>query len=293
MTSLCEAYIIAQSVEEALQALASADGPSCLLAGGSDLLLELQQGNHPRVHTLVDVTGIEEMCALEVREDSLFIGASVTLTRLANSSRVKTHAMALAEAAALMGNPQVCNVATIGGNVAHALPAADGTISLLALDAQVEVADLYGRHMVPLQSMFRGPGVSTLDPCGEVLVGFHLPLQEYGQASAFTRRVNPQGIALAILNMAIWLQRDDDRLTDIRMAVGPSGPIPRRMHSAEEVLRQQVPSKDFRTQAVEALRTEAHFRTSSHRATAEYRQHLAGVLLEEALSSAWHRAGIR
>lgn len=60
MTSLCEAYIIAQSVEEALQALASANGPACLRAGGSDLLLELQQGNHPRVHTLVDVTGIEE-----------------------------------------------------------------------------------------------------------------------------------------------------------------------------------------------------------------------------------------
>jgi carbon-monoxide dehydrogenase medium subunit len=124
-------------------------------------------------------------------------------------------------------------------------------------------------------------------------VGFHLPLLANGQASAFARRVNPQGIALAILNMAIWLQRDDDRLTDIRMAVGPSGPIPLRMHSAEEVLRMQVPSKDIHAKAVEALRAEAHFRTSRHRATAEYRYHLVGVLLEEALSGAWHRAGSR
>jgi carbon-monoxide dehydrogenase medium subunit len=293
MTSLCEAYITAQSVEEALQALDSAPGPARLLAGGTDLLLELQQGHQPRVHTLVDVTGIEEMCALEVREGFLFIGASVTLARLANSSLVKAHAQALAEAAELMGNPQVCNVATIGGNVAHALPAADGTISLLALDAQVEVADLHGRRRVRLQSLFRGPGVSTLDPCGEVLVGFHLPLKENEQASAFARRVNPQGIALAILNMAIWLQRDRDKLTDIRMAVGPSGPIPLRMHFAEEVLTNQVPSKEILAKAVEALRAEAHFRTSRHRATAEYRYHLVGVLLEEAFSSAWQRAGSR
>ena len=271
----------------------SAPGPARLLAGGTDLLLELQQGHHPRVHTLVDVTGIEEMCALEVREGFLFIGASVTLARLANSSLVKAHAQALAEAAELMGNPQVCNVATIGGNVAHALPAADGTISLLALDAQAEVADLHGRRRVRLQSLFKGPGISTLDPCGEVLVGFHLPLKEIGQASAFARRVNPQGIALAILNMAIWLQRDRDKLTGIRMAVGPSGSIPLRMHSAEEVLTNQGPSKEILAKAVEALRTEAHFRTSRHRATAEYRYHLVGVLLEEAFSSAWHRAGSR
>ena len=79
-----------------------------------------------------------------------------------------------------MANPQVCNVATIGGNVAHALPAADGTISLLALDAQAEVANPNGRRKFPLQALFKGPGESTLDPGRDLLVGFYLPLQEKG-----------------------------------------------------------------------------------------------------------------
>jgi carbon-monoxide dehydrogenase medium subunit len=291
MTSLCEEYILARSVEEALQALEAGRGSARLLAGGSDLLLELQQGTHSPVHTLVDVTGIEEMCTLEVRHGNLFIGAAVTLSELAMSTMVKAHATALADAAALMANPQVCNVATIGGNISHALPAADGTIALLALDAQAEVAHLQGRRMVPLSALFNGPGESTLDPCGEVLVGFELPLQGIGQASAFARRVNPQGIALAILNMAIWMERRGERVSDIRIAVGPAGPIPLRMRAAEKALTNQVPTEEILAHALEELRREARFRTSQHRATSEYRYHLAGVLMEEAFSNAWYRAG--
>jgi CO/xanthine dehydrogenase FAD-binding subunit len=196
-------------------------------------------------------------------------GASVTLSRLACSPLIKHHTQALADAAAVMGNPQVCNMATIGGNVAHALPAADGTISLMALDAQAEVANINGRRMVPLQALFKGPGESTLVPGFDLLVGFYLPLQEKEQASAFARRINPQGIALAILNMAIWLERIGDRIIDIRLAVGPSG---------------------VQARALEELLKETHFRTSPHRATAEYRRHLAGVLLQEALTMAWQRA---
>ena len=97
------------------------------------------------------------------------------------------HAQALADAAALMANPQVCNVATIGGNVAHALPAADGTISLLALDARAEVANMNGRRILPLRALFKGPGESTLDPDHDLLVGFYLPLGRKGSTSAFVR----------------------------------------------------------------------------------------------------------
>ena len=254
-------------------------------------MLELQQGAHSPVKVLVDITQVEEMCALEVRQQSLYIGAAVTLARLAKSSLVKIHARVLADAASLMANPQVCNVATIGGTVAQALPAADGSIALLSLDAQAEIADSHGRRRVPLQTLFRGPGQSTLDPCGEVLVGFYLPLATQGQASAFTRRVNPQGIALALLNVALWLQRKDEHIEGIRIAVGPSGPIPGRMEAAEKALGGHPPSPEVEALALEAILVEAHFRTSLHRATAEYRRHLVGVLLEEALTTAWKRAG--
>jgi CO/xanthine dehydrogenase FAD-binding subunit len=290
MKSLCDEYILAQTVDEALQSLSAARGAARIVSGGSDLLVEIQQGNHPAVHMLVDVTEIEGMCALEIRDTSLFIGASVTLTRLMNSSLIKQHAQALADAAALMGNPQVCNVATIGGNIAHALPAADGTISLLALDAQAEVANMNGRRMVPLSGLFKGPGESTLDPGCDLLVGFYLQLHENGQASAFARRISPQGIALAILNIAIWLQRKDEQVANIRIAVGPSGPVPLRMIAAEKALIGQTPSPEIQAYALDELLQEAHFRTSRHRASAEYRRHLAGILLQEAFTSAWQRA---
>ena len=292
MKSLCDEYILTHTVEEALHILSASHGSARIVSGGSDLLLELQQGSHPPVRMLVDVTEVVEMCALEIREGSLFIGASVTLTRLKNSSLIKQHTQALVDATVLMANPQVCNVATIGGNVAQALPAADGTISLLALDAQAEVANLNGRSRVPLQALFKGPGESTLDPGNDLLVGFYLPLQEKGQASAFARRISPQGIALAILNMAVWLQREDDRIINVRIAVGPSGPVPLRMLAAEKVLIGQSFSPEVQACALYELLKEAHFRTSLHRATAEYRHHLAEVLLQEAITKAWQRAGL-
>ena len=291
MSNLCEEYILSHSVAEALQRLAAARPSARVLAGGSDLLLELQQGLRPPVKVLVDITQVEEMCAVEVRDQGLYIGAAVTLSQLAHSSLVRQYAGALADAAALMGNPQVCNVATIGGNVAHALPAADGTIALLALDAQAEIADCLGRRRQGLQTLFKGPGVSSIDPCGEILVGFYLPLAESGQASAFVRRVNPQGIALALLNVAIWLERRQGLIGDIRIAVGPSGPIPARMRAAEKVLSGQAPDPEVQALAMTALLEEAHFRTSLHRATVEYRRHLLSVLLNEALTTAWSRAG--
>jgi CO/xanthine dehydrogenase FAD-binding subunit len=285
----CEEYHITHTVDDALNILFASSGTARIVAGGSDLLLEIQQGTHPRVRTLVDVTEIEEMRALEICGDQLFIGAAVTLTRLANSPLVQRHTQALADAAALMANPQVCNVATIGGNVAHALPAADGTIALLALDTQAEVANIDGRRRLPLQALFKGPGISTLNAGMDLLVGFYLPLCGKQQASAFARRVNPQGIALAMLNVAVWLKRDEERVEDIRIAVGPSGPVLARMKGTETVLRGTIQSRALREQALEALLKEAHFRTSPYRASAGYRHHLAGVLLEEAFTTAWQR----
>jgi CO/xanthine dehydrogenase FAD-binding subunit len=154
------------------------------------------------------------------------------------------------------------------------------------------VANLNGRSRVPLQALFKGPGESTLDPGNDLLVGFYLPLQEKGQASAFARRISPQGIALAILNMAVWLQREENRILNVRIAVGPSGPVPLRMLAAEKVLISQSFSPEVQACALEELLKEAHFRTSLHRATAEYRHHLAEVLLQEAITKAWQRAGL-
>jgi len=283
-------YHLAKNIPDALRALTEAPGPARLIAGGTDFLLDLQQGRHPPVHTLVDITRVPEMTALEVRQGRLYVGAAVPLNQIVASPLVGQHAQALVEAAGLIGGPQVRNTATLGGNVAHALPAGDGTIALLALDAQAEVADQSGFRIVPIKALFSGPGRSTLDPHREVLTGFYLPLRGPGQGSSFYRIMRPQGVAIAILNMGLWLQREGDRIFDIRIAIGPSGPTPYRASAAEEALRSQSPSGQAIEYAIKALLDEAQFRTSRHRATAGYRSEMALVLLKETLSAAWERS---
>lgn len=288
--TLWKNYFLADSIPAALQALTEAEGPSRLIAGGTDLLLELQQDRHLPVHTLVDVTSIPELGVIELREEHLFVGAAVPLSQIVASPLLQQHAEALVEASGLIGGPQVRNTATLGGNVSHALPAADGTIALLALDAQAEVASPEGQRLVPTESLFIGPGKSALDPRKELLCGFYLPLLSSGQSSAFRRVMRPQGVALPILNLAIWLLRSNESIAGIRIAIGPAGPRPLRARETENALRGQRITPDIIEKASGALLSESIFRTSPQRASAAYRRQLADVLLEETLQTAWERA---
>lgn len=285
-------YHLARSIDDALQALSAAQGPARVIAGGTDLLLDLEQGRHSPVDTLVDVSAIPEMGQLELRAGELFIGAAAPLRCVVQSELVRQHATALQEAAGLIGGPQVRNTATLGGNVGHALPAADGAISLLALEAEAEVASLAGRRRLPMQALYSGPGRSALSPKEELLVGFYLPLRGEGEGSAFRRIMRPQGVAIAILNMGVWVQRRQETIQAARIAIGPAGPIPFRARAAEQFLAGRVYHPNLLPQVVEAILEEARFRTSPHRSTAEYRRHMSAVLLQDTLSAAWERAAL-
>jgi xanthine dehydrogenase FAD-binding subunit len=288
--NLWEKYLRPRNVEEALAGMASAPGPACPIGGGTDLLLDLKQGRHAPVHTLVDMTTIPELTALEIRSDELFIGAAVPLSHIVASQLVREHAQALIEAAQLVGGPQVRNTATLGGNVAHALPAADGTIALMVLEVQAEIADLQGRRKVAVADLFVGPGKSRLNGQREILVGFHLPLRKAHQASVFRRIMRAQGTALPILNLSVWLERKDEHIQDIRIAVGPGGPTPWMASAAENMLRGQAYTTSACDIARQALLNEVGFRSSAFRASAEYRNHLVVGLFSECLETAWERA---
>jgi CO/xanthine dehydrogenase FAD-binding subunit len=287
--TLWQQFLRPKTIDEALNALASSSAPSCLVAGGTDLLLDLQQARRAPVHTLIDVTGIPEMTVIEVREGALFVGAAVPVARIIDSPLVQEHAQALAEACALIAGPQVRNTATLGGNVAHALPAADGTIALLALDAAAEVASSNGRRREPLSNLFVGPGKTALDLGRELIAGFHLPLRKAGGASAFRRIMRTQGIALPILNVAVWLVRRKDRIEQVRIAVGPGGPVPWRSWKAEEALQGKTMHEKTIDRALAATLEEVGFRTSPFRASADYRRELVGAFLRDALEAAWQR----
>jgi carbon-monoxide dehydrogenase medium subunit len=302
--NLWQQYLRPTSVPEAVTALTSAPGPALSLAGGTDILLDLQQGRHSPVHTIVDLTEIPELKCLELRHDRLFIGAGVPLSRIARDPLVATHAQALVEACDLVGGPQVRNVATLGGNVAHALPAADGTIGLMCLDAEAEVADPTGSRCVPLPELFLGPGKSALQP-GEIIVGFYVQtLRVFAQhpqsgteraetlrvSSAFKRIMRPQGVALPIINLSVWLERQDDIIRQIRIAVGPGGAVPFRARKAEAFLAGKAYSEETFKSALDELVAEVKFRTSAMRASSAYRYHLVGTLLRDTLATAWERA---
>jgi len=282
-------YILSTSIDEALQALSAAPGPARPVAGGTDLLLDLQQGHQTPVHTLVDISRIPEMQSLELRGERLFIGAGVAVSAIATSPLVIKHAQAVAEACALIGGPQVRNTATLGGNVAHALPAADGTIGLVAADASVEIAGLSGRRIMPILELFRGVGRTVICDTVELVVGFHIPVRKPGQASAFFRVMRPQGVALPVINLAAWLERQGDQINDIRIGVGPAGTTPQRAPAIEAALRGELFGPSAIQKAQGLVDDTLHFRSSAARATAAYRYHLCKILLEDALTMAWER----
>lgn len=288
MTNSIE-YYVARNVEEALAILGSKPEPTLPIAGGTDLLVEIKQGRRPDVHALVDITRIPELSVIEQRGQELFIGAGVPLSLVIASPLVQFHAAALAEACQQIGGPQVRAVATLGGNVAHALPAADGAVALVALDAQAEVAFPAGRRRVALTDLYLGPGQTTLRPRRDLLVGFYLPRRREGQASGFERVMRPQGVALAIVNCAVWVERKFNRIAGVRIALGPGGPKPNRAEVLEKALRGEALSAHTFEHLGEVMREAVKFRTSPHRASAEYRYLIAGALLSELLSKVWTR----
>jgi CO/xanthine dehydrogenase FAD-binding subunit len=315
--NLWQNYVRPKNLTEAMDAFANAPRPLAPIAGGTDLLLDLEQGRHSPVQTLIDVTSIAELTLLELRGDELFVGAAVPVNRIVLDPLAGAHAQALVEACDLIAGPQVRNVATLGGNVAHALPAADGTIALLALDAEAEIATsaLSGvrtvpssersrsagltTRRIPFHDLFLGPGKSSLKHGEELIVGFYIPIQKtlkvsktFRVSSCFKRIMRPQGVALPILNCAVWLESDRDFIKDIRIAVGPGAGTPFRTAHAEDVLRGQSLNHSIFESALDALLTQAQFRSSARRASAAYRRHIVGGLFKDTLETAWSRSTV-
>ncbi len=293
--SLWKEYYTPTSIAEALRIRAQHGHDAQFVAGGTDLILDLQQGNHPPLVALVDVTTIQHLNEIHKAGDWIVLGAAVTHSDVEADPLVRRHGAALAESCSVVGGPQVRNVGTLGGNVAHALPAADGTIGLLALDAEVQVCTLQDDEVAaawqPLLSIFAGPGQSKLGP-NQMLAAFRFATLQPRQASAFDRIMRPQGVALPILGVAASLTLDESRQRVARasIAVGPAGPIPFRASEAEQTL---VAARTFDAAAVDAAvqaaLAQAELRTSKHRASKEYRREVLAVLLGRVLRRAFAR----
>ncbi len=283
-------YHLPRTLEAALQAL-EADPGSALIAGGTDLLLDLEQGRHPAVNSLIDLNRIEELQRLESSDGNILIGAAVPLAHLIQNAHLIRNAPGLVEACELIGGPQVRNVATLGGNVGHALPAGDGTIALLSLDAEAQLISASAQQWVPLLDIFAGPGEVTFDRRKVLIAAFKIKERGQWEGSAFRRVMRPQGVAIAIMNMAVWLRCDEEgRIIDARLALGPGGPTPFCSVKGSDALIGESPSEQILQKVSEAILAEAKFRTSRFRSTRAYREHLVLRLLRDTVLAAHERA---
>jgi carbon-monoxide dehydrogenase medium subunit len=291
---LWQHYHTPHSVEEALHILSSYAGQAQIIAGGTDLLIDLQYSSHkPKPTALIDITRIPEMTQIRIEGGRCVIGGAVTHTTIVKSAALEASATCLVESCGVVGGPQVRNVGTLGGNVAHALPAGDGTTSLVALDAEVQVAWGDGRReWLPIVQLFKGSGVSALDHGRDVLVAFRFQLCGPGEGAAFKRIMRPQGVALPILGCAVWVKLDEQRehYVDIRICIGPVAPTPVRAVETEKSLRGQPANETTLEQAIAVARATLHPRASKYRATADYRGHMIETTLRQALPLAVQRA---
>jgi CO/xanthine dehydrogenase FAD-binding subunit len=284
---LCDHYVVPDSLSAALARLADDDGAARVIAGGTDLAVDLHgptwRKSGTRPHTLVDISFLPELRAIEEDAGSLRIGAAVTHAELAASPLIRRRAPVLADAAAAVGSPQVREVGTLGGNVVNALPAADTAIALLALDAVAEVASPEGVRVLPLEDLYAGVGRSTVDASREVVVAFRCAVP---QGCAFQRLARRRALALPILNVGVALDFDDDLLcARARIAIGPVAVIPWRARMAEAMLEGAPLTAATINQAAEMARDETPCRASL-RACVEYRKPMIRVLVKRALLAA-------
>jgi carbon-monoxide dehydrogenase medium subunit len=273
MTRTCwNRYHTPDSLEEAMRLLNDYEGQARVVGGGTDLLLEIQQGHRPAEEALVDTSRITGLDAIALDGDHIVIGCAVTHAQIARSGLLSRHGTCLVEGCGVIGGPQVRNVATLAGNVAHALPAGDGSIALLALGGEVEVTDASGSRWIPLRDAFLGPGKSAIDPHHELLTRLRFQATRIFEGSSFSRVMRPQGVALPMISMAARVKLDrNDAVSAARISIGPAGPVPHLAEAAMASLEGEPANEaSFRKAAAVALENAA-LRSSKYRATEEYR----------------------
>ncbi len=232
-------YKSPSSIEEAIQLLWQADGKAKLIAGGTDLVIGLRNGDQ-NPWLVIDVTGIEELRRIEETDGTISIGAAVTHSEIASSPLIDKWAKVLADAVSEIGSPQIRNLGTIGGNIVNASPAADTLPPLMVLNAIGKVVSKEGEKQVPIYQLFKGPYETSLRP-HELLIGVTFQKLSLGIRSSFVRLARRDAMAIARMSVAIVLdmEKRTKRIKDIRIAAGSVTPTPQRFSEAENLLRKE------------------------------------------------------
>ena len=284
-------YYTPESVEEAVDLLQHYDGEARVVGGGTDLLVETRRGLHRPVKAMVDVTQIEGLDTISADGDYVVIGCGVTHSQIINDPFIRAHGTCLAESCGVIGGPQVRNVGTLAGKACATLPAGDGTIGLLALGGEIEVASAKGTRWMPLQESFKGPGKSFIDRYREVLTRLRFRPTGVREGSAHDRVMRPQGLCLPIISMGVRIGLDDSgAIADARVSMGPVGPVPYLAEPVMEVLVGSPTNEDVYAAAAEVALSNVTLRASKYRASREYREQMLRTFLPALVARAVDRA---
>lgn len=246
-------YARAETLEEALELLGEAGEEAKLLAGGQSLVPLLVHRIVRPTH-LVDIDRLEEHASYERGEDGLSLGALTRHADLERSGDLEGAEGLLAEAAAHVGHLPIRTRGTLGGSIAHADPAAELPVALLALDAEIAVRSASGERLVPAVSFFRGPFTTALEP-GEAVVAVRIPGDARGRRAAFAEFAVRAG-DFALASAAAVARVRDGHATDVRVVLGGVDATPIRARAAEVLLEGNALDADVVAEAARAAAAE-------------------------------------
>jgi aerobic carbon-monoxide dehydrogenase medium subunit len=274
------------SLDEAVSVLGESED-SRPLAGGHSLL-PLMKLRLSTPAALVDLSGIPNLDAIGEEDGGIRIGALATHASVADSELVQAVCPVLAETAALIGDPQVRNRGTLGGSVAHADPAADYPTVLKALGATITAAGSDGERELAADDFFLDVFTTALEP-GEIVVSAKVPATAAGTGAAYLKHRHPAS-SYAVVGVAAVVSVEAGACSGARLTIGGVAGTPVHAAAAADALVGASPSEDAVAAAVEKVAEALPDAMSDSYASGEYRVHLATVLAERALLTAFERA---
>ena len=278
------AYKRPASVAEALTLLEQAAGRGRVIAGGTDLILQLRQLERD-ADLLVDVAGIVALKGIGEKDGWIAIGAAVTHAEVADSPLIRREARALAQGCGQVGAPQIRNMATLMGNVISAQPAADGAVPLAALEAEIRVVSTAGERWIPIEEAYLDVGRSAIDASREIATEIRFRKPGSGVQTRFFRLSKRKALSLPVLNGAVSILHDPSakRIKRARIALGPVAARPFRARRSEACLESGEISPGLVDEAARIAADEASPRTSLIRGSEPYRKAMVRLFLSRTI----------
>ena len=278
------------SAQEAVQNLRGNPG-ALVLAGGTDLAIDRRLSRVNPDAPLVDVTAISELQLVRWNEHSLHIGSATSIRAIECDTSIRSESPALTEAARVLGSVQIRNMATIGGNLCNASPAAEMLPPLLVHDAVAFVHGVDGERELPVGAIATGPRTTSLAN-DELLLGVQVQVPA-NSGSCYVRQTVRWAMDLAGVGAAAWVQTDDKgtnaRIEKVRVALNAVAPTAILVPGLDHLLLGSRLSSE-RLDAVRGAASASCAPINDVRGTAEHRRHVAGVLAARALAIAYARA---